>query len=261
MPSKYFSDAFTQGGDVIVYDLEYFGDIEEGPQSCRIWEIYAVNLRTLANFHELVTWSRLAIEKAPIPQGVEIPQVTSDFLRGQGARKSIGCVMWHFFEWIHMQGTCPTLVSHGGNSSDVLVLQSTIRSRTNLAFPRCLFMDSLMYIRDNFHFQGGYSLQNLSIQMHIPHNEIHRARGDTETLCAILATLVRTVPLCGVAHPLTVNSLRYIKGVGRSWEGHLLYCGVTNVQDLIQEGTVSPHLPTYMHRNLWHCIESCNVAI
>jgi DNA polymerase III epsilon subunit-like protein len=150
------------GDAIVVYDIEFLGNLEEGVGHCRVYEIGAVNVRG-DEFHTLVDPGEPYVQ----PHVGVLPPVES-LRSAPSLQEAVDALM----QWAP---ECPVLVSHGNFRSDQLVLR---RARFP---PGVLFGDSLMIARSMLRVPA-YSLSALHVHFGLgtldsPHNALADARA------------------------------------------------------------------------------------
>lgn len=188
--------------EVIYYDLEFIGNLNESVGHCRIYEIAAVKTSG-DEFQSYVD-----------PGEPYTQPVVGSLPRRELLVDSLECVLERFIEWI---GPKPCyLVSHGNFRSDQRVLRAQ-----NATIPNHIrFVDSLMVTRAMVH-SSKFSLSFLYEflghgEIDEPHSALHDARA-TKKILDGLPNWRRYA----CSYSLDVDALSNIKGIGAKTELYL----------------------------------------
>lgn len=211
---------------VIVWDLEFIGDIRKSVADCYIYNIAAINLMTGYTFDVFVLPDR---EPYPPPANAQLPIITPRALKRKGA-VSFKKGFSQFMQWCPDQAI---LVSHNNFRSDKPLLQLEC-ARHGLSVPlEWYFADSLIYLRQTIPRLGSYTLNSVYshlFEMDIPH--LHEGLADCVALRRIIVHL-GIVNLKTSMYPAYSTPLQCVKGVGVSSELVIFDSNIRSVEELV----------------------------
>lgn len=211
---------------VVIWDLEFVGNIRTSLADCHIYNISAINLMTGHSFDVFVLPDR---DPYPPPATSQLPVVTPVSLKRRGA-VTFKKAFTRFMQW------CPdqvVLVSHNNFRSDKPLLQLEC-NRVGLLIPlEWYFADSLIYLRQTIPRLSSYTLN--SVYSHLFCTDIpnlHEGLADCVALRRILVHLgVRNFKTS--MYPAYFTPLQVIPGIGTSSELLIFENSIRSVEELI----------------------------
>lgn len=211
---------------VIVWDLEFIGDIRKSVDDCFIYNIAAINLMTGYTFDLFVLPD---CDPFPPPATAQLPVVTRRSLKRKGA-VSFKKAFCQFMQWCPDQAI---LVSHNNFRSDKPLLQLEC-ARNGLFVPlEWYFADSLIYLRQNIPRLASYTLNSVYkhlFDMDIPN--LHEGLADCVALRRILVHL-GIANLKTTMYPAYSTPLQCMKGVGVSSELVIFDNNIRSLEELV----------------------------
>ena len=224
---------------VCCFDLEFFGDIANSIQECRIWEIGCVCMDTGDVFHvNVMPLLRHDMYKAYTSNG-EFTMVSHAFLKSANAVSLVHALhMWR--RWMV---DCATkagkqsclLVSHNCFKSDAPVLQQEMGSVNAAFYMPTFFFDSLLFMRYALRGKGitDFSLRALSSQFGATCNQAHRALSDSLQLARLLSAT--PIPMTGIFCRADQLPLVVFDGIGVNSAVAMGKDGMVSVHQLLAE--------------------------
>ena len=209
---------------MVVFDLEFVGDLTDGVSSCFLWNIGAVHISSGTTFS--VTMDPGI---RPFPKTHDkCVEVNEAFLVAENA-VPLKEGMEMFFEWL---GPNNVVIAHNNFKADKLVLEQACK-RAGVQCPLLYFMDSLLLMRASMK-HGSYKLSALyGHYLKRPFVETHRALPDALALRDVLMEAFETFS-GAILYPTHSTPLQNIRWVGPACERAMMSCRFTSVEALKQ---------------------------
>lgn len=207
----------------VMFDLEFLGDIRQGVEGCRIFEIAALT----ENGHTFQTYVDPYPGKAVIPSPLQPScfHITRDFLQAN-AIPTIRIALEKFLQFLADIGaTTITLLAHAAFRSDKPLLRRAV-ARAGIEWPATVrFGDTLNIARIMLPKIKKYDLASLyfrilAIKMPCPHSALY----DAVALSEILSRTPNYHELT-VTYAIDQIPLSSIRGIGAKSELWLMRCG------------------------------------
>lgn len=209
---------------MVVFDLEFVGDLTAGTSNCHLWSIGAVQLVSGRTFHVVMD-----PQVRPFPPTHEnCVEITESYLRAHNA-VSLKEGLTQFFVWL---GGHNVVIAHNSFKADKLVLEQAC-VRAGVRCPLLFFMDSLLLLRSSVKHPS-YKLSALyEIYMNTPYVESHQALPDALALRNVLLKAFETFA-GAILYPTHSTPLQNIRWVGPACERAMMACNYISVESLKQ---------------------------
>tara|TARA_B100001250_G_scaffold396125_1_gene401771 strand:+ start:6731 stop:7549 length:819 start_codon:yes stop_codon:yes gene_type:complete len=209
---------------MVVFDLEFVGDLTTGVPNCYLWNIGAVHIATGSTFNIVMD---PAIRPFP-PTHDKCVQVNEEFLLEQRA-VPLKDGLELFFAWL---GCNNVLIAHNNFKSDKMVLEQAC-TRAGVQCPLIYFMDSLLLMRNSIKHPS-YKLSALyQHYMCKEFEESHQALPDALALRDVLMEAFETFT-GAIIYPTHSTPLQNIRWVGPACERAMMACHFNSVEALKQ---------------------------
>ncbi len=209
---------------MVVFDLEFVGDLTQGVSNCYLWSIGAVHIATRTTFSVIMDPQ---VRPFP-PTHDKCVKVDEDYLNNHGA-VSLREGLEMFFGWL---GCRNVVIAHNNFKADKLVLEQACR-RAGVRCPLLYFMDSLLMLRNSAKHPS-YKLSALyEHYMEQPFVETHQALPDAMALCDVLLKAFETFS-GAIMYPTYSTPLQNIRWIGPACERAMMACRFHSVEGLKQ---------------------------
>ena len=209
---------------MVVFDLEFVGDLTSGISNCHLWSIGAVHITSGNTFSVIMDPN---VRPFP-PTHEKCVKVDEEFLLAHNA-VTLKDGLQMFFQWM---GCNNVVIAHNSFKSDKLVLEQACR-RAGVRCPLMYFMDSLLLMRSTIKHTS-YKLSALyEHYMEQPFKETHQALPDALALREVLMKAFETFS-GAIIYPTHSTPLQNIRWVGPACERAMMSCRFNSVEALKQ---------------------------
>lgn len=208
----------------VLFDLEFLGNIQQGAEQCRIFEIAAVDKSTTTEFQIYVDpYPGQRVFPPPVQDACF--KITRQFCDDNNI-ETLDTALPKFFTWLDGLGSqyC-TLISHACFRSDMLVFKHSC-DRLGITWPDNIrFADSLNILRICIPTAKRFSLDALHIlvcgtSLECPHSALFDARGLKRVMECFPYFEQFTTVFAIHQHPYSL-----LKGIGAKTELLLVHSG------------------------------------